>query len=196
MRLCGISSHFWLLSPSIRQVTHALLTRPPLETDQICRSFNEMFPVRLACVKHAASVHPEPGSNSLIKCSLMHSRQPTSLVISRHYCLISFHSLECGSSILTNRTAIHTKFDFVSLSVHCVKNFRESYVFHCLVIKVVSLSALCDSLFRLSHPEDLVKNFFQKFFRYFQNVVPLSFSYLFQRPDYFTISSVYCQQLI
>ena len=75
MRLCGISSHFWLLSPSIRQVTHALLTRPPLETDQICRSFNEKFPVRLACVKHAASVHPEPGSNSLIKC-LMHSRQP------------------------------------------------------------------------------------------------------------------------
>ena len=26
------------------------------------------FLVRLACVKHAASVHPEPGSNSLIKC--------------------------------------------------------------------------------------------------------------------------------
>ena len=25
--------------------------------------------VRLACVKHAASVHPEPGSNSLIKCA-------------------------------------------------------------------------------------------------------------------------------
>ena len=24
---------------------------------------------RLACVKHAASVHPEPGSNSLIKCA-------------------------------------------------------------------------------------------------------------------------------
>ena len=91
MRLCGISSHFWLLSPSIRQVTHALLTRPPLETDQIRQSLNEMFPVRLACVKHAASVHPEPGSNSLIKC-LIHSRQPTSLVISRHYCLISFHS--------------------------------------------------------------------------------------------------------
>ena len=24
--------------------------------------------VRLACIRHAASVHPEPGSNSLIKC--------------------------------------------------------------------------------------------------------------------------------
>ena len=30
MRLCGISSRFQLLSPGIRQVIHALLTRPPL----------------------------------------------------------------------------------------------------------------------------------------------------------------------
>ena len=32
MTLCGISSRFQLLSPSIRQVTHALLTRPPLSS--------------------------------------------------------------------------------------------------------------------------------------------------------------------
>ena len=30
VRLCGITSRFQLLSPSTRQVTHALLTRPPL----------------------------------------------------------------------------------------------------------------------------------------------------------------------
>ena len=30
MRICGISSDFSLLSPCMRQVTHALLTRPPL----------------------------------------------------------------------------------------------------------------------------------------------------------------------
>ena len=30
MRLCGINSRFRLLSPCMRQVTHALLTRPPL----------------------------------------------------------------------------------------------------------------------------------------------------------------------
>ena len=51
--------------PCMRQVTHALLTRPPLshkrlQSEEICR---KCF-VRLACVKHAASVHPEPGSNS------------------------------------------------------------------------------------------------------------------------------------
>ena len=28
--LCGISSRFQLLSPSVRQVLHVLLTRPPL----------------------------------------------------------------------------------------------------------------------------------------------------------------------
>ena len=64
-----------MLSVCTGQVTHALLTRPPLEIDQIHRSLNEIFPVRLACVKHAASVHPEPGSNSQIKvvtCSDYH----------------------------------------------------------------------------------------------------------------------------
>ena len=55
----------------MRQVTHALLTRPPLSHKIFISEENqiECF-VRLACVKHAASVHPEPGSNSLNKCLL------------------------------------------------------------------------------------------------------------------------------
>ena len=57
--LCGISVCFRTLSPSHRQIAHALLTRPPL-----IRSRSSLT-VRLECVKHAASVHPEPGSNSL-----------------------------------------------------------------------------------------------------------------------------------
>ena len=140
MRLCGISSHFWLLSPSIRQVTHALLTRPPLETDQIRRSLNEMFPVRLACVKHAASVHPEPGSNSLIKC-LIHSRQPTSLVISRHYCLISFHS-----------------------KMNCIKKFSRIVCVSLFSYQGSLLVCLSDSLFTLPHLIDCVKYFFEVFY--------------------------------
>ena len=31
VRLCGFTSRFQLLSPCMRQVTHALLTRPPLD---------------------------------------------------------------------------------------------------------------------------------------------------------------------
>lgn len=54
----GISACFHPLSPSLGQVTYVLLTRLPL-----------MYPrrgliARLACIKRAASVHPEPRSNS------------------------------------------------------------------------------------------------------------------------------------
>ncbi len=59
--LCGISSSFPELSPSYRQITHALLTRPPLKYKFASFLYTS---VRLACVRHAASVHPEPGSNS------------------------------------------------------------------------------------------------------------------------------------
>ncbi|KAH0849764.1 hypothetical protein HID58_096116 [Brassica napus] len=50
-----MQSRFPAVVPLPRAGSYALLTRPPLETP---------LPVRLACVKHAASVHPEPGSNS------------------------------------------------------------------------------------------------------------------------------------
>ena len=141
MRLCGISNHFWLLSPCIRQVTHALLTRPPLEINQIHRSLNEVFPVRLACVKHAASVHPEPGSNSLIKC-LIHSRQPTSLVISR---LLLFWL----KTVLKNKCKEFSR-------IVCVSLFSYQ---GCLS---------CDSLFTLSHLFFFVKHFFKFFSKFFE----------------------------
>ena len=56
--LSGIRPSFPGLSRSAGQVTHVLLTRSPLEYPRRGLS------VRLACVKHAASVRPEPGSNS------------------------------------------------------------------------------------------------------------------------------------
>ena len=61
--LCGISTRFRVLSPSYGQVPHVLLTRSPL------RLFLQAgrFGVRLACIRHAASVRPEPRSNSRFK---------------------------------------------------------------------------------------------------------------------------------
>ena len=55
--LCGITPRFRGLPPAGGQVGHVFLTRPP-------RSAPEGAPVRLACIRHAASVDPEPGSNS------------------------------------------------------------------------------------------------------------------------------------
>ena len=63
---CGISAPFGALSPCERQVAHALLTRPPLECIDSIRKLPPYIPARLACVRHAASVRPEPGSNSCV----------------------------------------------------------------------------------------------------------------------------------
>ena len=73
MVLCGIISRFQLLSPCMGQVLHALLTRPPLSYIFCLRRSVQYNSVRLACVRHAASVHPEPGSNSHVKNLLMSS---------------------------------------------------------------------------------------------------------------------------
>jgi hypothetical protein len=58
MNVCGISPGFPGLSPMHGQVAHVLRTRSPLDPPR------RQSPVRLACVKRAASVRPEPGSNS------------------------------------------------------------------------------------------------------------------------------------
>ena len=66
--LCGISSTFAGLSPTEGQVSYVLLTRSPLYlVSQYC--YRETVLVRLACVRHAASVDSEPGSNSRLKLS-------------------------------------------------------------------------------------------------------------------------------
>jgi hypothetical protein len=91
--LSGLSSTFTLLSRSERQIAHALLTRPPLKY-QIA-SFISIF-ARLACIKHAASVRPEPGSNSPLNLYLILSDYlsifPCSLIASSLVCLAMIHS--------------------------------------------------------------------------------------------------------
>ena len=75
--LCGISIGFPMLSPCLGQIAHALLTRPPLEHNLPSRRTSNHVPARLACVKHAASVRPEPGSNSDVQSSPFHRLPPS-----------------------------------------------------------------------------------------------------------------------
>ena len=58
----GISRRFHRLSPGNGHVAHALRTLPPVAI-KVSLLTPHAAP-RLACVKPAASVHPEPGSNS------------------------------------------------------------------------------------------------------------------------------------
>ena len=87
-RISRISHTFMRLSRRRGQVTHVLLTRSPLIQNQQAGPFT----VRLACVKHAASVRPEPGSNSPNKTNKIQaptnhkqiaSQNPTSVQQSR-----------------------------------------------------------------------------------------------------------------
>ena len=156
MRLCGISSRFQLLSPCMRQVTHALLTRPPLEIDQIHRSLNEIFPVRLACVKHAASVHPEPGSNSHVK----KFSRPVINWLNQMFIWFTVLRLFLYRNV---RVLLFTT-PWNSLNL--------SRLFHCSVIKVLCfVVVLGDSLFIISYQVCFVKNFFLFWKFFFRSVL-------------------------
>ena len=109
--------------------------------------------VRLACVRHAASVHPEPGSNSQIKCSRCQIKVQNHWFFSCHYCLfrfwtfVLFHGLSCRH--------------------HSQENPNEIWinVQGCFVIQLSRFLAFsCESFYILSHHFILVKNFFKKLF--------------------------------
>ena len=62
--LSSISTCFQVVSQSLGQVAHVLLTHPPLASNKSPRRDPWIQLARLACIRHAASVRPEPGSNS------------------------------------------------------------------------------------------------------------------------------------
>ena len=64
MLLSGISTCFQVVSQSLGQIAHVLLTHPPLASNKSSRRNLWIRLDRLACIRHAASVRPEPGSNS------------------------------------------------------------------------------------------------------------------------------------
>ena len=76
--LSGISQGFPRVSQSLGQIEYVLLTRSPLDV--------LLHLVRLACIRHAASVRPEPGSNSQFEnwafkiCSRLFACELTSLI--------------------------------------------------------------------------------------------------------------------
>ena len=93
--LCGISNPFGLLSPARGQMTHALLTRLPLDIQSSIPSALRLQGLqseclaRLACLNHAASVRSEPGSNSPLKKkfeALSFKQRPLDIVLNRVCC--------------------------------------------------------------------------------------------------------------
>ena len=66
--LSGISTCFQVVSQTMGQVPHVLLTPSAARFPNVITEVNLLVPLaRLACIRHAASVRPEPGSNSHFK---------------------------------------------------------------------------------------------------------------------------------
>ena len=87
--LFGISPRFRELSQSTGQVAHVLLTHPPL-TQEVQAPL--LF-ARLACIRHAASVRPEPGSNSQKESDPLRDTSSTSIAHFSHVLNTLLHSL-------------------------------------------------------------------------------------------------------
>ena len=177
---CGISTNFSVLSPSQRQVAHALLTRPPLT---FIRSKLPNQSVRLECVMHAASVYPEPGSNSLKKYShgtwyRNHLFRAFSLALT-YFFLRVFRVLIDTVYFLRNQR-VSALFPRLSLFNFQGPNFRRLF---------------CDSLSSIPHHFPFVKtffNFFQKIFSTFPG--PLRGTPALSRGlDYLTTTFPVCQ---
>ena len=128
----------------MRQVTHALLTRPPLSHFFIPKK-SKCF-VRLACVRHAASVHPEPGSNS-------------------HVYILTEWQL---AVIFPFFTVLVKSFDLVRFFEILFKEL--SGLFYCSIVNVLCCSFLMCNFLSLTHLILFVNNFFNLFFEFFQTL--------------------------
>ena len=108
---CGISSPFDELSPIRGQIAHVLRTRAPCAHPLYC--YRELR-TRLACVKHAASVRSEPGSNSHVKLAAWKTKKPDShfwmsdLKFSKRTFYRSIHSILWHLNAKVNRTGSGT----------------------------------------------------------------------------------------
>ena len=154
----------------MRQVIHALLTRPPLslrtlptEIVRVRRS------VRLACVKHAASVHPEPGSNSLAKFISPGFRLFLSILLYCLGCFCSFLFLFSNQRIFRNSSIV----TFVTCMIVCFA-VQLSKCFYCFVSAVLwGVPRASSIIISWSH---MVVNIFFHFFHFFafcsKNLVP------------------------
>ena len=154
MRSCALMRHYqpFLAVIPLYEADYPRVTHPSAAQSPFCPKTSRRV-ARLACVRHAASVHPEPGSNSQI----------TVFVQDQNQAWLNFYPvyLLLGCSLRTILFRIVQGYVTVQLSKCCL-----------LFCDSVLLS--CDSFYTLPHLFVSVKRFFQLFSKpFFQNLYPL-----------------------
>ena len=116
MGLCGISSRFQLLSPTLRQVPHALLTRSPLNTEKI-------NPLRIPFDLHVLGAPPAfvlSQDQTLYKMIFITSKVLNLVHSARNRLRPVNYSLEFLSVPYTLKVPLQV-FDIVQFSRSCVR---------------------------------------------------------------------------
>ena len=127
-----------------------LLTRPPLSSSESIQKLHQKNSVRLACVRRAASVRPEPGSNSLLNGIFKLSLQYQSLIALLNANLLSISTLFC----------VHPEF-----LVILIKNLKVMFlILYCSIFK--ELRAALATAYLLYHIHSSLSSTFLKFFKF------------------------------
>ena len=146
MMLCGISSRFQLLSPSERQVAHALLTRPPL----------------------SSLVFPPKSSVKLAPFDLHVLGTPPAFVLSQDQtlCYLYHHSFRCN-----NLNSSFSSFKHLRVSLYLSRYYRFLDCFsisifgfpflRCLIFKVLA-APFFERQTIIPNYLSFVKSFFEK----------------------------------
>ena len=131
--LCGISTCFQVLSPLMGRLP-TCYSPVRHSSFQLSASTREERSVRLACIRHAASVRPEPGSNS-------HNKVRTIFRLLSSICLLAYCLLVKNVCCLElNQDALHlVRLFFVQ--------FSKVYVTSQQLLYLNKLSFECQELF-------------------------------------------------
>ena len=144
--LCGISTCFQVLSPLMGRLP-TCYSPVRHSSFQLSASTREERSVRLACIRHAAGVRPEPGSNS-------HNKVRTILRLLSSICLLAYCLLVKNVCCLElNQDALHIWF------VYSLFSFQRSTLPRSNFYIITN--------FRLN-----VKNFLKKFLSCFARSLP------------------------
>ena len=129
----------------MRQVIHALLTRPPLSHKIVSPEGNQIkcF-VRLACVRHAASVHPEPGSNSHVKSLILSKTRLANILYCFKVVIFRLPFFEIS------RTFFFYQVLFESFKVISLFNYQGS-VADPQLLQIIINRFVCQQLFHFFH---------------------------------------------
>ena len=154
MGLCGISDRFQPLSPSMRQVTHALLTRPPLSFIFFDESLLWGTPFDL----HVLGTPP---------AFILSQDQTLSIIDLQDFYIFRSHIFFVFSFVCSFERWLYLLISFALFrSLLCFRRFLffwnlRGLCINSLLVFIVLL--FCDSLFNLSHPSFFVNNFFESF---------------------------------